>query len=52
VAALLMPSAALLRLVLRVPSPAELTGDPLGERVLVKPFLNPIGLGATGAWSG
>jgi len=31
---------ALLRLALEVPSPAELIGDRLGERVPVKPFLN------------
>ncbi len=35
---------ALLRLVLGVPSPAELIGDRLGERVPVKPFLDLIGL--------
>ncbi|MGI9032165.1 MAG: molybdopterin-dependent oxidoreductase [Acidimicrobiales bacterium] len=34
---------ALLRLGLGVPSPAELIGDRLGERVPVKPFLNLIG---------
>ncbi len=34
---------ALLRLGLDVPSPAELIGDRLGERVPVKPFLNLIG---------
>lgn len=34
---------ALLRLGLGVPSPAELIGDRLGERVPVEPFLNLIG---------
>ena len=45
VAALLMTLVqALLRLGLGVPSPAELIGDRLGERVPVKPFLDLIGL--------
>ena len=45
VAALVMTLVqALLRLGLGVPSPAELIGDRLGERVPVKPFLNLIGL--------
>jgi len=35
---------ALLRALAEVPSPAELVGDRLGERVPVKPFLNLIGL--------
>ena len=45
VAALLMTFVqALLRLGLGVPSPAELIGDRVGERVPVKPFLDLIGL--------
>ncbi|MDQ3575464.1 MAG: hypothetical protein M3404_11195 [Actinomycetota bacterium] len=45
VAALLMTLVqALLRLGLGVPSPAELIGDRVGERVPVKPFLDLIGL--------
>ncbi len=35
---------ALLRALAEVPSPAELVGDRLGERVPVKPFLDLIGL--------
>ncbi len=45
VAALLMTLVqSLLRLGLGVPSPAELIGDRVGERVPVKPFLDLIGL--------